>query len=349
MNHHAGALAPSPTREEAAEAAALLRRFAEADPEGAAALAPFGPSRTYPEGFTPDAAYRATLPDTQNAPPEAIRGARRVIQHVGVSNLRIPLRHALFGRQVTLETAVTATVSLGAEAKGINMSRLARLLDARAGALTGWALMDAVLDDYRAEVGGPDARLVLRAAFPLRQRALRSGLEGWRYYDAAMEMAEVAGVRRRILHLDYVYSSTCPCSLALSEHAGEARGQLATPHSQRSVARVSAVLADEALGVAELVALLRRAVPTEVQAIVKREDEQAFAELNAAHPIFVEDAVRLIAEALEDDPRAGDFRIAASHQESLHAHDAVAVLSQGEAFAAPSLDPWTLGTLVPRG
>jgi GTP cyclohydrolase FolE2 len=34
-------------------------------------------------------------------------------------------------------------------------------------------------------------------------------------------------------------------------------------------------------------------VPTETQVMVKREDEQAFAELNAANPIFVEDAARL--------------------------------------------------------
>jgi hypothetical protein len=39
-------------------------------------------------------------------------------------------------------------------------------------------------------------------------------------------------------------------------------------------------------------------VPTETQVMVKREDEQAFAELNAANPIFVEDAARLFCEAL---------------------------------------------------
>ena len=345
---HARDIEAGPTREEAAEAAALLRRFAAADPEGAAALAP-ALRRDYPHGFASDEAYRATLPDAQNAPASAIRGARRAIGHVGVANLRVPLRYALPWGEAMLETAVTATVSLAPELKGINMSRLTRLLDARAGEPVDWAMLGGVLDAYRAEVGGPDARLALRVAVPLRQRALRSGLEGWRHYDAAFEAAHAAGETRRMLHLDYVYSSTCPCSLALSEHARGARGQLATPHSQRSVARVSVALAEGSLGVPALVELLRRAVPTEVQAIVKREDEQAFAELNAAHPIFVEDAVRLIAEALEGDARVGDFRVAASHGESLHAHDAVAVLTRGASFAAPSLDPWLLGTLAPRG
>ena len=43
--------------------------------------------------------------------------------------------------------------------------------------------------------------------------------------------------------------------------------------------------------------------------MVKREDEQAFAELNASNAIFVEDAVRLLCEPLAGDDRIGDFRV----------------------------------------
>jgi GTP cyclohydrolase FolE2 len=45
-------------------------------------------------------------------------------------------------------------------------------------------------------------------------------------------------------------------------------------------------------------------VPTETQVMVKREDEQAFAELNAANPIFVEDAARLFCGAARGKTRA---------------------------------------------
>jgi GTP cyclohydrolase I len=90
-------------------------------------------------------------------------------------------------------------------------------------------------------------------------------------------------------------------------------------------------------------------VPTETQVMVKREDEQAFAELNAAHPIFVEDAARLFASSLLADPRIGDFRIVASHQESLHSHDAVSVLTEGPTFEAESLDPKLFNTLFHIG
>jgi GTP cyclohydrolase I len=80
--------------------------------------------------------------------------------------------------------------------------------------------------------------------------------------------------------------------------------------------------------------------------MVKREDEQAFAELNAANPIFVEDAARLFCAELLAEARIGDFRIVASHQESLHSHDAVSVLTEGDTFAAQSLDPRLFQTLM---
>ena len=128
------------------------------------------------------------------------------------------------------------------------------------------------------------------------------------------------------------------------------RGQLATPHSQRSVARISVVVAaGRTLWFEDLVELARAAVPTETQVMVKREDEQAFAELNAANPIFVEDAARAFSAALEGDGRIGDFRVLASHQESLHSHDAVSLLTQGDTFAADSLVRRLFASLIHAG
>ena len=181
--------------------------------------------------------------------------------------------------------------------------------------------------------------------------SLRSGLEGFQYYDIALELVDHGEARKEIIHLDYVYSSTCPCSLELSEHARSVRAQLATPHSQRSVARISVELVPQqsCLWFEDLIELCRQAVPTETQVMVKREDEQAFAELNAAHPVFVEDVSRLFHEKFKADARIGDFRIVASHQESLHSHDAVSILTEGETFCAKSLDPALFRSLIHSG
>jgi len=359
MNIHVSEIECRPSREEAEAALALLRKWAgtgadSLEHEGLMRAGGGYPelSRSYPEGFIADAAYRAGLPDLQNGPASLIVGARAQIQHVGISNFRLPIRYQTRGggEGLTLETSVTGTVSLEADKKGINMSRIMRSFYAHAERTFSFAVMEAALDDYKTDLGSFDARIQMRFSFPVKVQALRSGLSGWQYYDIALELVETAGVRKRLVHLDYVYSSTCPCSLELSEHARATRGQLATPHSQRSVARVSVeVVGSQCLWFEDLIDIARTAVPTETQVMVKREDEQAFAELNAANPIFVEDAARSFAAGLLAEPRVGDFRVIASHQESLHSHDAVSVLTEGATFATESLDPRLFASLHKAG
>jgi GTP cyclohydrolase I len=361
MNIHTPEIDRKPSHQEAEAALALLRQWAgKASDEEISRLdsvlgylvpgqAYPALSRVYPNGFRPDAGYLRSMPDLQNGPSSLIRGAKARIQHVGIANFRLPIRFATRdGAPVVLETSVTGTVSLEAEKKGINMSRIMRSFYAHADKEFSFGVVEAALDDYMRDLGSFDARIQMRASFPMRMPSLRSGLSGWQYYDIALELVERAGVRKRIVHLDYVYSSTCPCSLELSEHARSERGQLATPHSQRSVARLSMELTGE-VWIEELIELARKAVVTETQVMVKREDEQAFAELNAANPIFVEDAARLFCEALRADPRIGDFRVVASHQESLHSHDAISLLTEGETFAAESLDPRLFASLIHAG
>ena len=357
MNIHTKGLKRDLTHDEAADALALLRQWAAGvTDEEIAALDPLvsrlvpgkevsnypALARAYPEEFEVDEIYKASMPDLQNGPSSLIKGAKRAIQHVGISNFRLPIRfRTRDSDDLTLETSVTGTVSLDAEKKGINMSRIMRTFYKHAEETFSFEVIDAALDAYKTDLDSFDARIMMRTSFPMKVDSLRSGLAGYQYYDIALELIETDGVRKKIVHLDYVYSSTCPCSLELSEHARQFRGQLATPHSQRSVARVSAEL-DDTVGILwfeDLIEHCRTAVPTETQVMVKREDEQAFAELNAANPIFVEDAARLFAETLQGDQRIADYRVIASHQESLHSHDAVSVLTEGSTFDAESLDP----------
>ena len=363
MNMHPSEMNPTPDRDAAKAALDVLRDWARtASPEEVADLDPAiarllpeaemsnypALSRSYPEGFEVIDAYRASLPDLQNGPASLIRGTKQQLQHVGISNFRLPIRfHSRDNGDLTLETSVTGTVSLEAGKKGINMSRIMRSFYKHAEKTFSFEVMEAALADYITDLDSLDARLQMRISYPMKVQSLRSGLEGYQYYDIALELVEQAGVTRKFMHLDFVYSSTCPCSLELSEHARATRGQLATPHSQRSVARISVELVEgDCLWFEDLIELARRAVPTETQVMVKREDEQAFAELNAANAIFVEDAARLFCEQLLAEPRIGDFRVVASHQESLHSHDAVSVLTEGETFAAQSLDPRLFHTLV---
>lgn len=307
-------------------------------------------NRSYPEDFEPSAAYLASLPDLQNGPESLIKGARTEIQHVGISNFRLPVRYRTrAGGEVTLETSVTGTVSLEAGKKGINMSRIMRTFYAHAEKSFSFEVMSGVLEAYLDKLESCDARLQMRFSYPMLKTSLRSGLAGYQYYEIAIEMLKTGHRTQKIMHLDYVYSSTCPCSLELSEHARRTRRQIATPHSQRSVARLTMEVVGEDLWFEDVVDICTDAIGTETQVMVKREDEQAFAELNGANPIFVEDAVRLLCDGLEGNPRVGDFRVVASHQESLHSHDAISILTCGDTFKQASYDPRLFQTLYHAG
>lgn len=288
-------------------------------------------TRAYDARFKASPEYVATLPDVMDA-AGAIEGAPVPIQQVGVSNFKLPLRFAVKrGRPVELEASVTGTVSLEASLKGINMSRIMRTFYAHRAELFTPSTLKKILAEHRRSVGALDASLRLAFSFPLVQRSLRSKLWGYRYYDAAYSASlQRDGSFRRYLEFDFVYSSACPCSAELSEHARETRGVYAIAHSQRSKARLRVEVADGAeLAVEDLHAHCLEALHTETQVMVKREDEQAFAELNGTYIKFVEDAVRLLYAQLNADRRIKDFVVACAHLESLHSHDAVSAICKG--------------------
>jgi len=271
------------------------------------------------------------MPDVMEA-LDAIEGTNTPIQQVGVSNFKLPLKFAVKGgKPVALEASVTGTVSLAANLKGINMSRIMRSFYTHRREVFTPSTLEKILAEHRRSVGSLDARLKLSFSYPLVQHSLRSGLWGYRYYLVSyIGSLDRDGAFRRFIEFDFVYSSACPCSAELAEHAREERGTYAIAHSQRSRAHLRIEIADGCeLAVEDLHAHCITALRTETQVMVKREDEQAFAELNGAHIKFVEDAARLLFEQLDSDKRIKDFQIACAHLESLHSHDAVSAICKG--------------------
>jgi len=288
-------------------------------------------SRSYDAGFKLTPEYKESLPDMMEA-EDAIQGAAVPIQQVGVSDFKLPLKFKTKKGEVhTLETSVTGSVSLEASLKGINMSRIVRSFYEHQDDVFTLGLLKRILAKYRRKVEALNARIKLTFSYPMMQMSLRSGLEGWQYYKVSFEgTMDAVGNFRSFVEFDFVYSSACPCSAELSEHAREVRGAYAVPHNQRSKARVKVEIAPGArFAVEDLQRHCLTALKTETQVMVKREDEQAFAEMNGVYIKFVEDAARLVYAELTKDKRIVDFQVACSHLESLHSHDAVSVICKG--------------------
>lgn len=288
-------------------------------------------SREFDATFRPTKDYYAELPDMMLA-ERAIQGANVPIHQVGVSNFKLPLKFARrHGKPSLLEASVMGSVSLQANIKGINMSRIVRSFYDHRGGTFSLNTLTQILESYRGKVGSLDARLKVNFSYPLMQTSLRSKLKGYQFYQCSYEASvDQRNVVRNYITFDFVYSSACPCSAELTEHARDVRGKYGIPHSQRSKARVRVEVArGKTLWVEDLQELCLKALKTETQVMVKREDEQAFAELNGSYIKFVEDASRLLYGVLAGDKRVADFEIACAHFESLHSHDAVAVICKG--------------------
>ena len=286
--------------------------------------------RFYDPTFTISPEYKESLPDLQNGPASLIEGANVPIQQVGISNFKLPLHiKKRDGKNHLLEVSVDGYVSLDADKKGINMSRIMRTFYRFKDEIFTLDTLEAVLKAYKDDLGAQEAFLRLNFSFPLLKSSLRSEMEGYQYYEVSLEgHLDSYGRFNKFMHLNFVYSSACPCSYELAEHAREIRNVAAIPHSQRSVAEVTVALKDT-FYVEDLVEICREALQTETQVMVKREDEQAFAELNGAYQKFVEDAARLLYQELDSYNSIRDFVVRCAHLESLHSHDAVSRICKG--------------------
>jgi len=293
----------------------------------------------YDPSFRVDAHYKQTLPDLQNGRNNS---PAVEIQHVGIGNFKIPLMiKTRRGDSLQVHASVTGTVSLESHKKGINMSRIIRTFYEYEEDELHPENLQRVVRAYLEKLETSSARIAIKFDYPVRQKSLRSGLSGYQYYPLVLETVITPDHKiRQFMHLKFEYSSACPCSYELSVHANVQRSVAAVPHSQRSVARISLEYVGH-LWIEDVIDICRDSLKTETQVMVKREDEQAFAELNAAYLKFVEDAVRLLYNGLNSDPQIVDFRVHAAHLESLHSHDAISILVKGVPGGfQPCFDPF---------
>ena len=244
------------------------------------------------------------------------------------------------------------------ESKGIHMSRLYLSLHKHLKESTMTpSLIRRMLSDFvvgHAHISHQSG-VSLSFTQPIMRPALLSDNAGWRHYP--VRVTGLFDGKQTHLWMSFVvrYSSTCPCSAALSrqlnqkqfeadfanrqnvstaevvEWLGSPQGLAGTPHSQRSDAEITVAIdsSHEHFPLLHLINVVEDQLGTAVQSAVKRSDEQEFARLNATNLMFCEDAARQLKQRLNKTPNISDFRVKVIHRESLHPHDAVAEVVKG--------------------
>lgn len=278
------------------------------------------------------------------------------LDRVGMRRIECPIRLEIAGQVSLIPAFVNAFVSLDQpEAKGIHMSRLFLLVtEALENNKLSFELLDKLLGQILDSHKGISESADVRVSFdlPVKRKALVSEEYGWRQYPVSYSSRIEGGQLTHRYELEVMYSSTCPCSAALSRHlvqaefkkqfkdqkveAEDVHAWLGTQasaqgvaHAQRSRAKIKLEFKGEASTPLDIIDAVEAALGTPVQSAVKRVDEQEFARINAEHLMFCEDAGRKIKALLEDMPNLTDYYAEVSHEESLHPHDAVSSVVKG--------------------
>ncbi|WP_265553465.1 GTP cyclohydrolase FolE2 [Serratia grimesii] len=302
---------------------------------------------------------KVALPPCQPLPDaQAWQGAMSDVglDWVGMQGIALPLE--LAGKPLMARVNVGINLRANQQgSRGIHMSRLYLALDELTqGELTPQRIADQLRAFLASQPENSDrANLSISGELLLSRPALLSPHRGWKAYPLKID-ATLTTLMTLSLTVGVPYSSTCPSSAALSrqlaqqqfqfdfEQAPDAvdqqqvidwlgeQGMPATPHSQRSWAWVTITLNDgeTVLPVINLIDRIEHALGTPLQTLVKRRDEQAFALANGQNLMFCEDAARRLYRTLRSQCSHRAFSLRVEHQESLHAHNAVAELSWGE-------------------
>lgn len=277
---------------------------------------------------------------------------------VGMSGIDIPL-HLEQPHPLQVNAKVDIHVDIATpDPRGIHMSRLYLALQhILAQAPLNGSSLHTLLEAALSSHAGISTHACIRLQFelPIQRAALTSGHHGWKAYPVTIDVQKGPQGLDTEIRVQVPYSSTCPCSAALSRQLLQQaftrqfdpqapltvddvsawlleNASLATPHSQRSSAHLKVKLIPdhrEELPLQVLIDQAEQTLQTAVQTAVKREDEQAFAEINGHNQMFCEDAARRLKQALLEQSMWQDFWIRIEHHESLHAHDATAICVKG--------------------
>jgi GTP cyclohydrolase I len=260
---------------------------------------------------------QAALVDTQNQPDH-----REVaIDRVGVTNVRFPIqiRDKAHDSQNTI-AKVALTVDLPHHFKGTHMSRFIEVLNEH-GSMIHVDNIKVILEHLRKRLDAEQAHVEFEFPFFIEKKAPITGAVGLMDYGVRFTATADDDSIDFIVTVVVPVTTLCPCSKAISEYgAHNQRGQVTFAIRFRSP-----------IWIEELIRIVESSASAEIYSLLKRPDEKAVTEHAYDHPVFVEDLVRNIAVKAAADSRISWYRIEAENFESIHNHNAYAMIEKDSA------------------
>jgi GTP cyclohydrolase I len=242
-------------------------------------------------------------------------GREIALDRVGVTGLTRPVQVPVEGDGMqTVEGRFDLFVSLGPIARGVHMSRFARVLADFAEPLTPSGV-EHLLDTIRSELGSESAFVDVDFTFFVEKKAPVSGATGLMACPA-MISASLESELDFALTIEVPVMTVCPCSQEATGGPG---------HSQRGYVTIS-VRFDGHVDLEELVEIAESCASAPVYPLLTGDDERVVIDTAIDNPVFVEDLVRGVAERLDSDVRVHWYRIEAENSESVSDHNVYAAI-----------------------
>ena len=259
------------------------------------------------------------LPDIQATPDP--RGL--AIDQVGISDLRYPIRVTdREGNPFPTVATIAMSVHLPHQFKGTHMSRFLEVLSLHEGEVTSRTL-PSILRDLRDRLHAREAHIEVAFTYFVTKRAPVSGAEAKVGCECVLRGVSSSKGDDLRLRVTVPVTTLCPCSKEISEYgAHNQRGMVTLDvRPQRKGSGWELILIEDLIEVAE------QSGSAPVYALLKRPDERHVTMQAYDNPVFVEDVVRNAAAQLRADSRVSAFTVKAVNQESIHDHNAFAVIS----------------------
>ncbi|MDF1823484.1 MAG: GTP cyclohydrolase FolE2 [Verrucomicrobiales bacterium] len=241
------------------------------------------------------------------------------IDRVGVKELKYPIRirDKEKSEQSTVAT-VSMAVDLPKEYKGTHMSRFVEVLNSHGPFLDVHSIAQLPAEMLE-RLDAQRAHIELRFPFFLEKPAPVTKKVGMMDYEVIFDVDGSRDDTDFVVTVLVPVTTLCPCSKAISAYGA---------HNQRGVVTYAVRFSGEPIWIEDLVRLVERCASSELYSLLKRPDEKHVTEEAYDNPVFVEDLVRNVAAASEKQNGIAWYRVEAENFESIHNHNAYAVIEK---------------------
>jgi GTP cyclohydrolase I len=176
-----------------------------------------------------------------------------------------------------------------------------------------------LLTKVRQRLQADEARVEMGFPYFIAKKAPVSGMVSLMEYQCTFTADSETDEEPR-LTVVVPLTTLCPCSKEISE---------AGAHNQRAEVTLT-IRPLTMIWLEDLIALVEACGSSEIYALLKRPDEKFVTEQAYAHPMFVEDVVRKVAQQVLARPDIAWFSVGVESFESIHKHSAYAFVDSRE-------------------